>query len=81
MIYVHVKTRSMISVSTWRLVSDESCRYILLYVILAYQGHLMTRHHGQTRQKNPTLAGLRVLGYSGTYLPFYSELGYFEFYV
>ena len=32
---LHVKTSSVISVSTWRLVSYESCRYILLYATLA----------------------------------------------
>ena len=31
---LHVKTSSVISVSTWRLVSYEYCRYILLYAAL-----------------------------------------------
>ena len=75
---IHMKTSSVISVSTWRLDSDESCRYILSYAVLAGPGYRSERSHFQIERKNLTLTGSYLLGYIRSHTLFHSRLGYFE---
>ena len=60
---LHVKTSYVKSVSTWRLVSCESCRYILSYTTLVGPRHRSERSRYLTKQKHLIITGFNFLGY------------------
>ena len=74
---LHVKTSYVKSVSTWRLVSCESCRYILSYTTLVGPKHRSERSWYLTKQKHLVITGLNFLGYLKSHSFFHSRLGLF----
>ena len=74
---LHVKTSCVKSVSTWRLVSCESCKYILSFTTLVGPRHRSERSLHLPKQKQLRIIGLNFLGYLKSHSLFNSRLGLF----